>query len=167
MIIIKFAQNSLGFIGLDNDIPWHCSEDMKDFKTKTTGNVVLMGRKTFESLNNKPLPNRMNVVISLKDEYVREKNKEYAGQNIVFCNNLQDALNFDNDIYTTYPEYKNTNQYIIGGATLIESSIRELREKIDHIELSIINDNTVGDTKVNQFVLHAYKIPIHCTCYMD
>ena len=70
--------------------------------------------------------------------------------------------------HSSYPyQSQNTNQYIIGGATLIESSIRELREKIDHIELSIINDNTVGDTKVNQFVLHAYKIPIHCTCYMD
>lgn len=51
-------------IGIDNDIPWNCSTDMQFFKRATTGNVVIMGRKTFESMNSKPLPNRVNIVIS-------------------------------------------------------------------------------------------------------
>ena len=58
MIIIKFAQNNLGYIGLDNGIPWKCSQDLKDFKKATEGNVVIMGRKTWLSLGRKPLPNR-------------------------------------------------------------------------------------------------------------
>jgi dihydrofolate reductase len=50
-------------IGAGNKIPWHLPEDFKWFKQLTTGNVVVMGRKTFESLG-KPLPNRVNIVLS-------------------------------------------------------------------------------------------------------
>jgi dihydrofolate reductase len=50
-------------IGAGNKIPWHLPEDFKWFKKMTAGNVVIMGRKTFESLG-KPLPNRINIVLS-------------------------------------------------------------------------------------------------------
>jgi len=50
-------------IGAGNAIPWHLPEDFKWFKRMTSGNVVIMGRKTFESLG-KPLPNRINIVLS-------------------------------------------------------------------------------------------------------
>lgn len=60
-------------IGAGNKIPWHLPEDFKWFKKMTSGNVVIVGRKTFESLG-KPLPNRINIVLSrhpgrLKKEY--------------------------------------------------------------------------------------------------
>jgi dihydrofolate reductase len=51
-------------IGRGNAIPWHLPEDFKWFKRVTSGHVVIMGRKTFESLG-KPLPNRINIVLSL------------------------------------------------------------------------------------------------------
>ncbi len=50
-------------IGAGNKIPWHLPEDFKWFKKMTSGHVVIMGRKTFESLG-KPLPNRINIVLS-------------------------------------------------------------------------------------------------------
>lgn len=50
-------------IGAGNKIPWHLSEDFKWFKHLTTGNVIVMGRKTFESIG-KPLPNRETIVLS-------------------------------------------------------------------------------------------------------
>jgi dihydrofolate reductase len=50
-------------IGAGNKIPWHLPEDFKWFKQKTLGNVVIMGRKTFESLG-KPLPSRINIVLT-------------------------------------------------------------------------------------------------------
>jgi len=50
-------------IGLGNKIPWHLPEDFKWFKKMTTGNVIVMGRKTFESIG-KPLPNRETIVLS-------------------------------------------------------------------------------------------------------
>src|SRR5687767_12408996 len=50
-------------IGRGNQIPWHLPEDFKWFKKMTTGNIVVMGRKTFESIG-KPLPNRETIVVS-------------------------------------------------------------------------------------------------------
>lgn len=50
-------------IGRGNQIPWHLPEDFKWFKRMTTGHVVVMGRKTFESIG-KPLPNRDTIVVS-------------------------------------------------------------------------------------------------------
>lgn len=51
-------------IGRDNTLPWYLPADLKRFKELTTGHAILMGRKTFESLPNGPLPKRRNVVIS-------------------------------------------------------------------------------------------------------
>ena len=50
-------------IGAGNRIPWHLSEDFKWFKQMTTGQVIVMGRKTFESIG-KPLPNRTTIVLT-------------------------------------------------------------------------------------------------------
>jgi dihydrofolate reductase len=50
-------------IGAGNQIPWHLSEDFKWFKQTTTGHIIVMGRKTFESIG-KPLPNRETIVLS-------------------------------------------------------------------------------------------------------
>src|SRR3989344_2476082 len=63
-IIAAIAEN--GVIGNKGKIPWHFSEDFKHFKRTTENNVVVMGRKTYESLPEKfrPLPNRVNVVVS-------------------------------------------------------------------------------------------------------
>ncbi|RYE25252.1 MAG: dihydrofolate reductase [Sphingobacteriales bacterium] len=51
-------------IGKGNNLPWRLPEDLKFFKRMTLGKPVLMGRKTFESLGNKPLPGRLNIVLS-------------------------------------------------------------------------------------------------------
>jgi dihydrofolate reductase len=63
-------------IGNGNQIPWHLPEDFKWFKKMTTGNVVVMGRKTFESLGGKPLPNRINVVLTRHPIRLRRKHPE-------------------------------------------------------------------------------------------
>lgn len=60
-------------IGRGNELLCHISEDMKRFKELTTGNIVVMGRKTFESLpNKKPLPNRTNIILTTNPNYTVE-----------------------------------------------------------------------------------------------
>lgn len=59
-IVCKDIHNG---IGKDNRIPWKFPEDMKFFRETTTGNTIIMGRKTYESIG-KPLPNRRNIVLS-------------------------------------------------------------------------------------------------------
>ena len=60
-IIVAKAKNNV--IGKDNQLIWHIPEDLKRFKKLTTNKVVIMGRKTFESIG-KPLQNRKNVILS-------------------------------------------------------------------------------------------------------
>lgn len=52
-----------GELGAKNDLLWHFKEDMRHFKSITTGHTVIMGSRTFESLGSKPLPNRHNIVL--------------------------------------------------------------------------------------------------------
>jgi dihydrofolate reductase len=66
-------------IGAGNKIPWHLPEDFKWFKKMTMGNVVVMGRKTFESLG-QPLPNRKNLVLTRHPQSLIHQHPEIFGQ---------------------------------------------------------------------------------------
>ena len=61
-LIVAVAEN--GAIGKDNDLLWHLSADLKRFKAITTGHVIIMGRRTYESFPKRPLPNRYHIVLS-------------------------------------------------------------------------------------------------------
>lgn len=90
-------------IGFNNQMPWpHLKDDMKWFKEKTINNIVIMGRKTWNSLGNKILPNRINLVLS--------KNK-IEGCNYS-SNDKNQLLNYCNKFYP------NKEIYIIGGGTV-------------------------------------------------
>ena len=64
-----FAISHNYVLGHNNGIPWKCPLDIKHFKETTSGHIVVMGRKTWDSLDpkHKPLPNRINIVISSKE----------------------------------------------------------------------------------------------------
>ncbi len=92
-------------IGNKGNLLCHVPEDMKRFKELTTGNVVIMGQKTLESLpGGKPLPNRDNVVLTF------DKNYYVEGADVVHDKKeLFDLLN---------TKYKNREHWIIGGASI-------------------------------------------------
>ena len=80
-IIVAVAQN--GAIGRNNELLWHISEDLKYFKSTTTGHPVIMGRKTYESIG-RPLPGRRNVVLTRGDmEIPSIKNPQTTSMEIV------------------------------------------------------------------------------------
>lgn len=99
-------------VGADNKIPWHLPEDFKWFKQMTTGHVIVMGRKTFESIG-KPLPDRETIVLSrsqFSHPGVRvasglDEAAALAGERQVFiCGGAQiyaQALPFCSDLYLT------------------------------------------------------------------
>ncbi|MBS0599628.1 MAG: dihydrofolate reductase [Proteobacteria bacterium] len=66
-IIVAMARNHV--IGLNNEMPWHLPDDLKFFKKMTIGKTVIMGRRTWESLRMRPLPERQNIVLS-RDPYL-------------------------------------------------------------------------------------------------
>lgn len=69
-IHVAIAEN--GVIGRDGGLPWRLSTDMRRFKAMTMGNPVLMGRKTWESFPKRPLPGRLNIVMTRDRAYVAE-----------------------------------------------------------------------------------------------
>ncbi|MBA4147581.1 MAG: dihydrofolate reductase [Verrucomicrobia bacterium] len=98
-------------IGQGNKIPWHLPEDFKWFKQVTTGNVIVMGRKTFESIG-RPLPNRTTIVLSRSDfshpgvQTISslEALPEVSGQEIFICGGAQiyeQTLPLCSDLYLT------------------------------------------------------------------
>jgi len=69
-LVLAIADN--GAIGKNGTLPWHISEDLKRFKALTMGHTVVMGRKTWDSLPKKPLPGRVNVVVTRQKDWRAE-----------------------------------------------------------------------------------------------
>ncbi len=109
-------------IGLHNKLLASIPEDMKFFRTTTTGNLVIMGRKTLESFpHGKPLPNRVNIVIS--------RNPNYDGQGAIVVSSIEEALK-------EAAKYPDLEHYVIGGSSIYEALIDQCKEAyvtyIDH-----------------------------------
>lgn len=98
-IIVAIAQNYA--IGKDNDLLWHLSDDLKHFKALTSGNTVVMGKRTFYSLPVRPLPKRRNIVIS-----------DVAGEQIDGCDM---AYSIDEAVQLCRVDEEN---FIIGGGSV-------------------------------------------------
>ena len=121
-LIVAMASNRV--IGLNNQMPWHLSADLKKFKKITMGSPVLMGRKTYESIG-KVLPGRTNIILS--------RNPEYRQHGCLVFNDLESAL-------------KNACEsaeeiFVIGGSDLYEAVL----PVADAIYLTIINREFQGD----------------------
>ena len=103
-IIAAIADNNA--IGKNQQLLWHLPADMKHFKELTTGHAIIMGRKTFESLPNGPLPDRKNVVLTSLPE---------AGfVNCFACESMRDALDLCE---------KEDEIFIIGGALVYRQAL--------------------------------------------
>lgn len=80
-ILVAFDENRV--IGKNNTLIWHLPADLKRFKALTTGHVIIMGRKTFESIG-KPLPNRTTIVIS------RQADLQIEG--VIIAHSVEEAI---------------------------------------------------------------------------
>ncbi len=127
-----WAQSLDGVIGDGVVMPWHVPEDVKHFKEVTMGAPVIMGRKTWESLNPKfrPLPGRENIVLSS-----RQPGEWSAGATVV--NSIDAAL-------STAPG----DAWVIGGGQLYNSAL----DRVDTIELTLMGVQ-VGDAYGDDAVL--------------
>ena len=108
-------------IGRGGQIPWHIPDDFRWFKKMTTGQCVLMGRKTFESMG-KPLPNRTNFVVT-REGTVPEG-----------VHAVRDLRQFD-------PEAHSCDVWVIGGAEIY----RQMLGRCEELYLSIIPREVEGD----------------------
>ncbi len=101
------AVASNGVIGCDNKMPWHLPEDLKHFKQLTLGQIVIMGRKTYESIG-KPLSERINIVIT--------RQPMFSPPNIIVVASIETAL----QACTAYPDKK---RFVIGGSEIYQQTL--------------------------------------------
>ncbi|TFH11053.1 MAG: dihydrofolate reductase [Nitrosomonadales bacterium] len=114
-----------GIIGHENKMPWHLPNDLRYFKRVTLGHSIIMGRKTFESLQCKALPKRKNIVVT--------RNREYTASGCDVVHSLKEAIAISG----------NAKQiFIIGGGQLYAAAI-SLADKIYLTRIG--NKNRTGE----------------------
>lgn len=107
-VAIIYAVSYNNVMGKNNAMPWHCPADFRHFKRTTLSHVVVMGRKTWESMGSKALPDRLNIVITSQSDY--------QADGAVVVGNLYDAVS---EGRKQRPE---AIVFIIGGKSLLEEA---------------------------------------------
>ena len=121
-IQLIWAQDNNGGIGKDGTLPWHISEDLKNFKKITLNFAIIMGRKTWDSLPLKPLPDRRNIILSSTER-----------MDVETYNNIDDCLN-------SLKSDNVENLFVIGGRSIYES----FYSKASTLHFTMVNIETEG-----------------------
>lgn len=138
-VLLIAALNRAGYIGLNGGLIYILSEDMRRFKEKTMGNVVVMGRKTFDSLP-APLEGRMTYVVSsTKTGVIFDKEGKIAG---MYRDSVESAMEAAK-LYADVPGKKPKSVWVAGGQEIYQQAMPYAQE----IHLTYIEDDAAGDTK--------------------
>lgn len=135
-IIVAKAKNDV--IGKDNKLIWKISDDLKRFKTLTTGHTIIMGRKTFESLG-RVLPNRFHIVLS------RDVNYKIDNPNVKIINDINELEKYIKD---------SEEHFVIGG----EMIYKLLISKCTKLYITQIDKEFEGDTYFPKINDNEWKI---------
>ncbi len=110
-------------LGKNGDLIYKIHDDLKRFKEITSGHIIIMGRKTYESIG-RPLPNRTNIVIS--------RDPNFSADGVIVAHSLEDALRIS----------QGDEIFVIGGGQIYKEAI----EKADKLYLTIVEGNPEADT---------------------
>lgn len=122
-LIVAYDKNRL--IGNKGIMPWYIPEEMQRFKELTTNNAVLMGRMTYEGLSNKPLPDRLNLVLS--------KYKKKDSESLKYVSSLEEAIRIT--------EEHKIDLFVSGGASVYKAALPYCEKLfISEIELEYEGD---------------------------
>jgi len=122
-VTLIWAMSADRVIGRDGDLPWHLPDDLKRFKRVTSGGSVIMGRKTWQSIGGKPLPDRQNIVVTRTDGF--------PAPGALIAPSLPSAL----------AKVTTDRAFVIGGAALFAEALDEA----DRLEVTHIHADIEGD----------------------
>ncbi len=121
--VVAVAKNQV--IGIDNRLPWHIPGELKWFKQHTLGKPVIMGRKTWDSLPKKPLPERLNIILT--------RNQSFVAEGATIVHTLTEAL----EIANQYSIDNNSAEIaIIGGGDLFTQTL-ERCDRLYYTEIDL------------------------------
>lgn len=125
--VVACSEN--GVIGKNGGLPWHLPEDLKRFKALTTGHILIMGRKTYESIG-RPLPGRYTIVVS--------RSMPVLPRIVTPAASLDEAFTHAKSMLGHWPE----EVFIVGGGDIY----RQTLPKVDRIYLTKVHQTVEGDT---------------------
>ena len=132
--VVALSNNNV--IGVDNNLPWNLKTDLAHFKDYTTNKIIVMGRKTFESIG-RPLPNRKNLIVS---NTLNEINGAYIYKSTEEAINNAKEMCINNEIYNEI--------VIIGGGYLFRDTLK-ITNKLVLSEVDCEIDGDVFYPKIN------------------
>jgi dihydrofolate reductase len=136
MISLIWAMTDDRVIGIKNSLPWKLPADMKWFRQNTLGKPIIMGRKTFESFGAKPLPQRLNIIVS--------NDQDYQAQDALVAKSIEAALQSAEDAEEVM---------IIGGASLYEQTL----PLAQRLYMTIVHAGVAGDAWFPEFDLSQWE----------
>lgn len=126
MLAAIWAQDEQGTIGKENRLPWHLPNDLKFFKQMTEDNTIVMGRKTFEGMGARPLPNRQTIVLT--------RDKSYQAKGVIVFHTVEEVLD--------YAKTFSGITFIAGGSAVYEDFL----PYCDVLYRTVIHHSFDGDT---------------------
>lgn len=144
MVTIISAIGQNGVIGFRGQLPWKIPMDMKQFRARTFGKPVLMGRKTFESIGSKPLPGRSNIVVTKSSTFALQH--ESVG-GLTVLNDLNTAVYHAIAEASKLKEPSYREVMILGGESIYRDTLKFATKMV----LTYVDVVTPGDTKFPEF----------------
>lgn len=135
-IALVVAMSENGVIGRGGGLPWRLKSDLRQFKAITTGKPLIMGSSTWDSLPRKPLPGRLNLVLS--------RDLKFEAPGAVVCNTLFEAL----DIAREHAVEEDAEEIcVVGGANVFAQTL----PKADRLYLTTVHATLEGDVHFPPF----------------
>jgi len=131
-----FAMDIQQAIGLNNDMPWRLPADQAYFKKTTLEHAVIMGRKTYESMGNKPLSGRTNVILT--------RNPDFAAEGCVIEHSIE-------AVQVRFPEEE---VFVIGGADIFQLFM----PVVDRMYITLIEHEFAADTFFPDFDIEEWEL---------
>lgn len=128
-------------LGNEGKLLYNIKADLQNFKRITNGSVIIMGSKTYESLPRKPLPNRINIVIT--------RNKNYVAEGCVVLHSIEECIEL------CERQYHDKDCYVIGGGKIYEEFIN--RDLVDIMYITEVNSSEEGDTTFPNVLMDSEK----------
>lgn len=137
-------------IGKDNQLPWHLPADLQHFKNLTQDGIVIMGRKTFESIG-KPLPNRISIVITQNVDYQADFDNVYVVHSLERAIEIGKRLASEKGLDTLW---------VIGGEQIFRQALPITeRLEVTHIAIDVADADAFFPQFLDSFVKSSDNLP--------
>lgn len=134
--------NNIFVIGNKNKLMYHISNDLKNFKKLTLNQVVIYGRKTYESIG-KSLPQRINIILT--------RDIHFQAENCIIAHSLEECLSICKE------QFPDKEWFVIGGSQIYNMFLRQ--ELVDKLYITKVDDDSLGDSKIEFFdILDSFNL---------